>query len=64
MVGIYIQGEDSEPEILRNRIEGTSGPALKILYGSEARIKGNEFINNEVGIESVSGDPFIFMNVI
>jgi len=38
LVGIYLQGVNSEPTILRCRISDIEGPGIKIQRGGKAKI--------------------------
>ena len=38
LVGIYLQGVNSEPQILRCRMEKIDGPGIKVQRGNKAKI--------------------------
>ena len=63
-VGIHCVGEDAVPMIEANRIENNDGPGIKVGIANKAKIVGNDIKLNKVGIEVLSGDPFIFNNKI
>lgn len=47
-----------------SRIENNDGPGIKVGIGNKAKIIGNEIKTNQVGVEVLSADPFIFNNRI
>ncbi len=58
-------GEDNTAVIEGNRIESNQfGPGVKIGIANKSSIIRNEIKLNKIGIEVVSGDPFIFNNKI
>ena len=64
LVGIYLQGVNSEPNIIRCMINNIEGPGVKIQRGSKAKIQLCEFVECKVGIQAISADPIINMNKI
>lgn len=49
-VGIYLQGVNSEPQIIRCMINNIDGPGIKVQRGNKAKLFLNEILECEVGI--------------
>lgn len=64
LVGIYCQGVNAEQQILRNKISGIEGPGIRCQRGNRAKIALNTITDCSFGIEAVSSDPTIMMNLI
>jgi hypothetical protein len=64
VVGIYSQGEDCKPLMLRLNIHNIDGPGIKVYKANRAKIKGCEITKCQIGIEVICGDPFIILNKI
>jgi hypothetical protein len=50
LVGIYLQGVNSEPNVIRCNIKEVEGPAIKIQRGSKAKIQLCEITECRIGI--------------
>lgn len=57
LVGIYLQGVNSEPSILRCMFNNIDGPGIKVQRGNKAKIQICEFIECKIGIQAISSDP-------
>jgi len=64
LVGVYLQGVNSQPQVLRCMFNNIDGPGIKIQRGSRAKIQLSEFIECKIGIQAISSDPYIIMNKI
>ncbi|CAI2362896.1 unnamed protein product [Moneuplotes crassus] len=64
VVGLYSQGEDCKPLLLRLKIESIEGPAIKIYKANRAKVKGCDITKCQAGIEAICSDPFIVLNKI
>lgn len=64
VVGIYCQGEDARPLVLRTKIDQIDGLGIKIHKANRAKIKGCEISKCTNGIEVDCGDPLVIMNKI
>lgn len=64
LVGLYIQGVNAEPQILRCTIQSVDGPAIKVQRGNKAKIQLCNLYDCTVGICATSADPNIMMNNI
>ncbi|KAL4497849.1 hypothetical protein ABPG72_000604 [Tetrahymena utriculariae] len=63
-IGIHCVGEDGEVLIEGNKIENNNGSGIKIGIANKTSIIKNEIKQNQVGVEVISGEPFIFSNKI
>ena len=52
------------PLIENNKIENNNGSGVKIGIANKAKIIKNEIKLNQIGIEVISGEPYIFNNII
>lgn len=64
LCGIYLQGVNSVPLVIRCLFNNIDGPGIKIQRGCRAKIQLSEFLECKIGIQAVSSDPYILMNKI
>lgn len=64
IVGIYSQGRDCLPLLLRLKIDNIDGPGIKVYKANRAKIKGCELTKCQIGLEVMCGGPFILLNKI
>lgn len=64
VVGLYSQGEDCKPLLLRLNLDSIEGPAIKVYKANRAKIKGCQITKCQTGIEVICADPFIILNKI
>lgn len=64
IVGIYAQGEDCRPMLLRVNVDNIDGPGIRIHKGNRCKVKGCTVVKCQMGIEVICADPFIIMNTI
>lgn len=62
--GIQIMGASQSPIIEFCTIKNNSAPGIQICTGNSCQIRKNTILNNQDGIEVISGDPTIFSNQI
>lgn len=53
VVGIYSQGEDCKPLMLRLSIHDIDGPGIKVYKANRAKIKGCEITKCQIGIQVI-----------
>lgn len=64
LVGIYAQGVNAEPQILRCKISQIEGPGIKVQRGNKCKVQLCEIQECQIGVTSISADPYIMMNRI
>jgi len=62
--GVFCEGKDSAPDIVRNTISENEGAGVVADSGNQAKIKGNDIQKNQVGILMQSCSTFCFLNHI
>lgn len=63
-VGIHCVGENGQPSIEHNKIENNNGSGVKVGIANKAKLIRNEIKLNQNGVEIISGEPYIFNNII
>ena len=64
LAGIYVQGTNSKPSILQNVFMVCKNSSIVINEGVEALIGLNEMQINELPIELINNNSFVFENTL